>query len=135
MCVGHFMFASLALQLYDTNIPNALIKPIRNGTIAENEYVSSNLDIAVTTFTSNPKNLLNDVGNQLQHLEVKFNFPYILDKALELKIDRPTGSLSQSNAFMPKDLSSVKNTNNALEGSWIVKRIQDYPRARAEDGG
>ena len=75
MCVGRFAFASLALQAYVANVVNALIEPIRDGTVAENEYVNSNLDITSTAFTSNPSSLLNDVGNRLQHLEAKFNLP------------------------------------------------------------
>ena len=58
MCVGRFVFASLALQAYVANVANALIEPIKDGTVAENEYVNSNLDIAMTLFTSKPRNLL-----------------------------------------------------------------------------
>ena len=69
---GHFAYVSLALQAYLANIGNALIEPVRNGTVAENEYVDPTLNISATAFTSDQTGLPADVASRLQSLEAKF---------------------------------------------------------------
>ena len=45
---------------------------MRNGTVAENEYVDPTLDLAVTAFASDPGEFLDDLRVRIRRLESKF---------------------------------------------------------------